>query len=162
MVREFDMVGDYDLEPIHSVYDYYLNVNDVVEQELTSDGRDFYQMASAGWHRRRRDLTLHRYFLLMVQKVGVCFGIYHSGGPESSFRLRKPSGVFTSEISVIFVALIQIRARRTGRYLVVTDSMSSLKALQTRRVAPMAHSLVYEIKEACWWLKNNGYEIHMM
>jgi hypothetical protein len=22
--------------------------------------------------------------------------------------------------------------------------------------------LVYEIKEACWWLKNNGYEIHMM
>jgi hypothetical protein len=40
--------------------------------------------------------------------------------------------------------------------------MSSLKALQTRRVAPKTHSLVYEIKEACWWLKNNGYEIQMM
>jgi hypothetical protein len=35
-------------------------------------------------------------------------------------------------------------------------------ALQTRRVAPRTHSLVYEIKEACWWLKNIGYEIHMM
>jgi hypothetical protein len=22
--------------------------------------------------------------------------------------------------------------------------------------------LVYQIKEACWWLKNNEYEIHMM
>jgi ribonuclease HI len=22
--------------------------------------------------------------------------------------------------------------------------------------------MAYEIKEACWWLKNNGYEIHMM
>jgi ribonuclease HI len=62
----------------------------------------------------------------------------------------------------IFVALIQIRARRPGRYLIVTDSMSSLRALQTRRITPRAHSLVYEIMEACWWLKNNGYKIHMM
>jgi hypothetical protein len=37
MVREFGMVEDYDLEPVHSVYDYPLevllhvpNVNDVV------------------------------------------------------------------------------------------------------------------------------------
>jgi hypothetical protein len=70
--------------------------------------------------------------------------------------------VFISEISAIFVALILIRARSPGRYLFVADDMSSLKALQTQRVAPRTHSLVYEIKEACWWLKNNGYEIHMM
>jgi hypothetical protein len=51
MVREFGMVGDYDLEPVHSVNDYTLeallhvpNVKDVVERELTSVGRDFYQM----------------------------------------------------------------------------------------------------------------------
>jgi hypothetical protein len=56
--------------------------------------------------------------------VGASFGVYHSGVPESSFRLRKPSGVFTSEISVIFMALIQIRARRPDRYLIVTDSTS--------------------------------------
>jgi ribonuclease HI len=66
--------------------------------------------------------------------------------------------VFASEMSAIFVALIPIRARRSGRYLI----MSSLKALQTRRVAPRTHSFVYKIKEACWWLKNNWYEIHMM
>jgi hypothetical protein len=47
MVREFDMVEDYDLEPVRSVYDYPLeallhvpmpNFNEVVEQELTSVG----------------------------------------------------------------------------------------------------------------------------
>jgi hypothetical protein len=38
--------------------------------------------------------------------------------------------VFTSEMSAIFVALNQAR-RRPGSYLVVTNSMSSLKVLQT-------------------------------
>jgi hypothetical protein len=92
MVRNFDLIGNYDLEPVRSVYDYPLevllhvpNVNDVVEQELTSVGWD---------------------------GVGTVFGVYHSGSPESSFRLRVPSGVFTSEMSEIFVAFIQIRARR--------------------------------------------------
>jgi hypothetical protein len=60
--------------------------------------------------------------------------------------------VFTLEMSVIFVALIHIKVHR--RYLIL--SMSSLKALQTLKVAPGTHSLVYEIKEACWWLKNGG------
>jgi hypothetical protein len=91
--------------------------------------------------------------------AGTGFGVYHSDGPESSFCLREPSGA--RDVGD-FVALIQIRALCLGRYFVVTDSMSSLKALQTRRVAPSTHSLVYEIKEACWWLKNNGYKIHMM
>jgi hypothetical protein len=42
LVRKFGMVENYDLEPVHSVYDYSLalfkvtNVNDAVEQELTS------------------------------------------------------------------------------------------------------------------------------
>jgi hypothetical protein len=51
MVRDFGMVEDIDLEPVRSVYDYLLeailhvpNVNDVVEQELTSVKKDFYQM----------------------------------------------------------------------------------------------------------------------
>jgi hypothetical protein len=101
----------------------------------------------------------HRWF---KGRAGAGFGVYHSGGFESSFRLWEPSGVFTSEMSAIFVALIQIKARHPANYLIVTNSMSSLKTLQTRRVAPRTHSLIFEIKEACWWLKNNEYEIHMM
>jgi ribonuclease HI len=70
--------------------------------------------------------------------------------------------VFTLDMSAIFVALTRIRARRPDTFLVLTENMSSLKALQTRKVAPRTHLLVYEINEACWRLKNNGYEIHMM
>jgi hypothetical protein len=47
--------------------------------------------------------------------VGTGLGVNHSGGPEFSFRLREPNGVFTSEMSAIFVALIQIRARLSAR-----------------------------------------------
>jgi hypothetical protein len=49
MVREFDMVEEHDLKRVHSDYEFpleallhVLNVNDVVERELTSVGRDFY------------------------------------------------------------------------------------------------------------------------
>jgi hypothetical protein len=52
MVREFDMFGDCDSEPVLSVFDFPLeallhvpNFNNVVEQELISVGRDSYQMA---------------------------------------------------------------------------------------------------------------------
>jgi hypothetical protein len=45
------MVGDYDLEPVCSFFDYPFeallnvpNVNEVVERELTFVGEDFYQM----------------------------------------------------------------------------------------------------------------------
>jgi hypothetical protein len=81
--------------------------------------------------------------------------------PSPAFVLGS-LGVFTSQMSAIFVALIHIGAHFSGRYLILTNNMSSLKVLRTRRVTRGTHSVVYEIKEACWWLKNNGYEIHMM
>jgi hypothetical protein len=54
-----------------------------------------------------------------VPNVCPGFGVQNSGGPNSRFCLREP--VFTSEVSAIFVTLIQIKARRTGRYLILTD-----------------------------------------
>jgi hypothetical protein len=66
------------------------------------------------------------------------------GGPESRFYVRKPSGVFTSTMSSIFEALIRIRAHCPVTYLVLTDSMSFLKALQFQRVASKTHTLIYE------------------
>jgi hypothetical protein len=111
------------------------NVYDVVEQELTSVNSRL--VASA-----KSEFGSSSIFFTDGSKGGAAtdFGVYLSGSLESSFRQREPSGVFTSEISAIFVALIQIRARRPGRYLIMTDSMSSLKALQTGKVAPRTHS----------------------
>jgi hypothetical protein len=59
--------------------------------------------------------------------VGNGFGVYHSGGLKSSFCLRQPSGVFISEKLTILVALIQIKAVRPSKYLIVTDSMGFLE-----------------------------------
>jgi hypothetical protein len=78
----------------------------------------------------------------LKNEAGTGFCVYLSGYPESSFCLREPNAVFTSEMSEIFVALIQIRAHSLGIYLMLTDSKCYLKALET-------HSMVYEIKEAC-------------
>jgi hypothetical protein len=77
-------------------------------------------------------------------------------GGEISFRLREPSGVFTSELSAIFMALVQIRGHHPREFIILSDNMSSLRVLQTRKISPRTHSLVYEIKEASW------YEIHIM
>jgi hypothetical protein len=102
MVREFDMVGNYDFEPVCSVYDYPLeallhvpSVNNVVEQKLTSVGPQLVASATSGF---KSSLI----FFTDGLKGGVGTGVYHSGGLESSFRLREPSGVITSEMSVIF------------------------------------------------------------
>jgi hypothetical protein len=110
------------------------NVNNVMDQELTSVGRDLYQMvvpwlvasATLGF-----DSSLIFFTDCSKSGVGAGFGVYHSVGSESSFRLREPSGVFTLEMLAIFEALIQIRDHRLGRYVTVSDSISSLKALQT-------------------------------
>jgi hypothetical protein len=86
----------------------------------------------------------------------------HDHGGEISFRPREPSGVFTSELSAIFTALVQIRDQHPGKFIILSDSMSSLRALQTRKISPKTHSLVYEIKEASWWPERHGYGIHIM
>jgi hypothetical protein len=102
------------------------DVNDVLDQELTSVGKDFYQVVP-------RLVALIFFTDGLKGGAGTGFGVYHSGGLESSFRPWKPNGVFTWEMSPIFVALIGLRARRLDRYLIQTDSMSSLKALKSRR-----------------------------
>jgi hypothetical protein len=66
-----------------------------------------------------------------------------------------------THMSAFCVALIQIRARRPGiRYLIVTDSMGSLRALQTRKVAPRTNSLVYEINQLTDDAVENRMEWH--
>jgi hypothetical protein len=88
--------------------------------------------------------------------------VYQLTGGEISFCLREPSGAFTSKFSAIFMALVQIRDHHPREFIILSDSMSSLRALQTQKISPRTHSVVYEIKEASWWLQRHGYGIHIM
>jgi hypothetical protein len=83
--------------------------------------------------------------------------VYQLNGGEISFRLREPSDVFTSELSALF----QIGDHHPDEFIILSDSMGSLRAL-TRKFSPRTHTLVYENKKASWWLERHGYEIHIM
>jgi ribonuclease HI len=59
-------------------------------------------------------------------------------------KLSEPSGVFTAELSAIFLALHHIKTHNSGNFWIVTDSMSSI--------------LLFKCKE---WLKNNDYLLEL-
>jgi ribonuclease HI len=74
-------------------------------------------------------------------------------------RLVEPSGVFISELTAILYALVHIKTHSPGRYIILTDSLSSVYALESRIISPKVHELVYHCKEAFGQLNEIGYEI---
>jgi ribonuclease HI len=140
-------------------------VNDEVECELSSIRRDCYVtvvprlVASVS---SRFESSAVFFTDGSKGEAGTGFGVYQLNGGEISFRLQEPSGVFTSELSAIFMALVQIRDHHPGEFIIFSDSMSSVSALQTQIISPRTHSLVYEIKEASWRLERHGYGVHNM
>jgi hypothetical protein len=123
---EFGMVDGNDFEPsVRPIYDYPLeellhvpNVNDVVGQELNSVEKDFHQMvvprlvasATSGFDSSSIFFTDERAGRVLV----LVYTILVVSSP--AFVLEDQ--VFTSEMSAIFMALIQIRARHPGRNLI--------------------------------------------
>jgi hypothetical protein len=75
-----------------------------------------------------------------------------------NYRILSPAGVFTAELSALFTALRHIAEviRPPERFLILTDSLSSIKAIGSRRIA---HPLVYECKQLCWSMCQNGNEV---
>jgi hypothetical protein len=71
-------------------------------------------------------------------------GLECTNGGEMSFRLREPSGIFTSELLAIFMALHWFKSEITTlvNSLFDRDSISSLRALQTQKIHARAHTLV--------------------
>jgi ribonuclease HI len=60
------------------------------------------------------------------------FGVYHSENFEMGLRFVERSGVFTSELTAILYALVHIKTHSPGRYIILTDSLSSVYALVSR------------------------------
>jgi hypothetical protein len=87
-------------------------INNEVEREMSSISKDCYQTVVP---------SLFASVLLRFEssavfftdgfkgETGTGFGVYKLNGGEISFRLREPSGIFTSELLAIFMALVQIR-----------------------------------------------------
>jgi hypothetical protein len=86
---------------------------------------------------------------------GTGFGIYVPGQQSFGYRLLEPSGVFTTEITALLTALRFVGSGQPGEFLILTDSLSSIETLRSRKISPKTHSVVYECKEALWRLRAN-------
>jgi hypothetical protein len=97
-----------------------------------------------------------------VQCAG--FAVHQMGVGGFGYKIRGPAGVFTVEFSALFTALRHIDEviRPPERCLILTDSLSSIKAMLSRNIAHQTHPLVYECKQLCWSLCQNGIEVKLM
>jgi hypothetical protein len=66
--------------------------------------------------------------------------------------LSSPAGVFSAELSALFMALRHIREviQPPEKCLILTDSLSSIRAMLFRRISWRTHPLVYECKQLCF------------
>jgi ribonuclease HI len=58
--------------------------------------------------------------------------------------------MFTAEIAAVLTALHFVRSGKPGEFLILTDSLSMIEALRSRKISSRTHSVVYECKEALW------------
>jgi hypothetical protein len=84
---------------------------------------------------------------LVVHQMGV-------GG--FGHKIQSQAGVFTAELSALFTALRHNAVRPPERCLILTDGLSSVKAMLSRKIAQQTHPLVYDCKQLCWSLCQNG------
>jgi ribonuclease HI len=76
--------------------------------------------------------------------------------------MRRPASVFTAELAAIRMAMNHIENKALGSYLILTDSMSSIRAMESRKISPLTHQFVYKCKQKCWQLTRSGRKVSFM
>jgi ribonuclease HI len=85
----------------------------------------------------------------------------HNRNYETGHQLVS-SSVFSAEISTIRIALEHIQICPRGRYLILTDSFSSLMAMRSRRITCQTHSWVNDSKQIYYDLQQLNYDVKLM
>jgi ribonuclease HI len=80
------------------------------------------------------------------------------------YNIIGPAGVITAELNALFTALRHIAEIiwPPERCLILTDSLSSIKAMLSSKIAHHSHPLVYVCKQLCCSLCQNGIEVKLM
>jgi hypothetical protein len=60
------------------------------------------------------------------------FAVHHSVDCNIGFRMRGPASVLTAELAAIRMAIDHIENEALGKYLILTNSMSSIRAMESR------------------------------
>jgi hypothetical protein len=89
---------------------------------------------------------------------------HRTGVGRLGFKLSSPAGVFSADLSALFMALRHIREviQLPEKCLILTDSLSLIKAMLFRRISWQTHLLVYECKQLCFDLMRDLIEVKLM
>jgi hypothetical protein len=91
------------------------------------------------------------------------FALHRTGVGGFGFKLSSPAGVFPTEPSALFMALRHIREviQPPEKCLILTDSLSLIKAMLSRRISWRTHPLVYECKQLCFDLTRDLIKVRL-
>jgi hypothetical protein len=92
------------------------------------------------------------------------FAVHQMGVVGFGYKIQGPTGVFTAELDALFTAIRYIAEviRPPERCLILTESLSLIKAMLYRKIAHQTQPLVYECNQLCWGLCQNGIEVRLM
>jgi hypothetical protein len=86
------------------------------------------------------------------------------GGGRFGNKILSSAGVCTADLNTLFTVLRHIAevVRPPERCLIVTEHLSLINAMLSRRIAHRTQPLAYECKQLCWRLCHNGIEVKLM
>jgi hypothetical protein len=79
----------------------------------------------------------------------VGFAVYQMGVSGFGYKIQGLAGVFTAELSALLTTLRHIAEviRPPERCLILTDRLSLIKAMLSKKIIHQTHSLVNECKQ---------------
>jgi ribonuclease HI len=87
------------------------------------------------------------------------FAIHNNSDCKLEQRLQSPSSVFSAEILAIKSALEYITTKPQGKYIIFSDSMSSLMALESRKFSCQSHPIVLHCKQIYYDIQRSGHDV---
>jgi hypothetical protein len=92
------------------------------------------------------------------------FLFHRTGEGGFGYKISSPAGIFIVELTALFVTLLHIGEviQPPEKCMILTDSLSSVKALLSRKVSHRTHPMVYECKQMCNDVLDDGVEVEII
>jgi ribonuclease HI len=92
------------------------------------------------------------------------FAFYRTGDGGFGNKISSPAGIFAAEVIALFVTLRHIGEviHPPEKCLILTESLSLVKAMVSRKISHRTHPLVYGCKQMCSDLLKDRVEVDIM